>query len=136
MYLAGPMAGYPEHNYPLFDRVAKYLRADGYFVCSPHEVPENIAVQQNCTEEEAQKAWARCLVQDLKVLFTCNSIILLPGWEDSRGATFEVLIAKVLGFKMFLLTPGVIADWIVRREDMPLHEVAFRFIARHCISRQ
>lgn len=135
LYLAGPMAGFPEHNYPLFTQVAGRLRKLGYTVLSPHEVPDNIAIQQNCTDEEAVKSWARCIVRDLHVMFSCNAIALLPGWERSRGATLEVLLAKTLGFTIFTLHRDA-AGWYTIVHDRPLHRFVFEFLGAHCLPRQ
>ncbi len=39
-YLAGPMTGIPQFNYPLFDSVSAELRASGYDITSPAEMDD------------------------------------------------------------------------------------------------
>jgi hypothetical protein len=38
--------------------------------------------------------------RDLKWLLDCSDILMLPGWEQSRGATLENTVAKVCGLKI------------------------------------
>lgn len=89
-YLAGPMAGYPEQNWPLFKRVTSYLRERKYDICCPTECAVDITL-----------GWLVCLKADLKGMLDCETIYLLPGWNKSRGATFELLIATILEYKIW-----------------------------------
>lgn len=88
IYIAGPMAGYPEHNFPAFQAAAVRLRSLGYDVVSPHEVK---------VEVENPKA-QDYLCADIRELLKCNAICLLDGWEKSIGAKCEATIAITLGF--------------------------------------
>ena len=38
IYIAGPMTGIPEHNYPAFHAAVAKLRAEGYAVTSPADL--------------------------------------------------------------------------------------------------
>jgi len=86
VYVAGPMTGITDFNYPAFNAVADQLRAMGYEVENPAD---------HGIVEGAQ--WADYMAYDLTRLGLCGVIALLPGWENSKGAQLEVLIARHLG---------------------------------------
>ena len=91
-YLAGPMNGLPQLNFPVFDRVAASLRKQGYDIVSPSELdsPEERAA---ALKGRQLRTWGELLSRD--VLLIANSVqgmILLPGWERSRGAKLEATV--------------------------------------------
>ena len=86
VYVAGPMTGIADFNYPAFNEVANQLRALGYEVENPAD---------HGIVEGAQ--WADYLAYDLTRLGLCGVVALLPDWEKSQGAKLEVLIAERLG---------------------------------------
>lgn len=92
-YIAGPMTGYPEFNYPAFKAAAEELRARGFTVLSPTE-HTNDDPPDSYTDERPYGYYLRC---SLRLLLDCDEIVLLPGWEDSRGATLEREVAAALG---------------------------------------
>ena len=85
-YIAGPMTGLPDLNFPAFHATAARLRAQGLEVVNPAEI--NV---------DSAKGWAQCMRADIVELMTCDSIAMLPGWTNSRGATLEHHIATALG---------------------------------------
>lgn len=89
-YLAGPMSGHPDLNFPRFHAATARLRALGHEVVNPAEI--NV---------DPSAGWAACMRADLAQLLTCEAIALLPGWEASRGATLEHHVAKTLGMRVF-----------------------------------
>ncbi|MCV7004578.1 DUF4406 domain-containing protein [Mycobacterium gordonae] len=90
VYLAGPMTGLPEHNFPAFAAAAAALRAKGIDVLSPHEL--------GC--DNPGEDWAWYMREDMKLLLQCDEIVMLPGWRDSRGATLEHHVAVALGMRV------------------------------------
>ncbi len=84
LYIAGPMSGIPDFNYPAFRAEAERLRALGFEVENPADNPE-------------QKDWASYLRVALVQMLSCDLVALLPGWQQSRGACLEVHVAKALG---------------------------------------
>lgn len=85
-YLAGPMSGLPDDNYPAFHAAAGALRAIGQVVESPAENPK-----------PGVPTWENYLRAALTQMLRCDSILLLPGWEESRGARLEKHVAEALG---------------------------------------
>lgn len=88
VYLSGPMSGIPDNNFPAFEAWAKRLRACGFEVVSPHEIPE-------------AATWELCLRADIRELCTCDGIVLIPGWENSKGAHLELQVAHRVGMKVY-----------------------------------
>lgn len=91
VYIAGPMTGLPDLNFPAFHLEAARLRALGFEVVNPAEINPDPAA-----------GWAQCLREDLAELLKCDAIALLPGWERSRGATLEHHIATALGMRVHM----------------------------------
>ena len=88
-YLAGPMSGLPELNFPAFHREAAYFRERGYEVVNPAEI-----------NTDTTMAWADCMRKDIAELVTCDSILMMPGWEKSKGASLEHHIARSLELRV------------------------------------
>ncbi len=86
IYIAGPMTGRHEHNYPAFHAAAAKLRGDGYTVINPAELHGN----------DFGKPWDWYLRRDIAALVECDGIALLPDWASSRGASLEAHIANML----------------------------------------
>lgn len=96
VYLAGPMTGYPEFNFPAFRAATARLRAAGWDIRSPHEWDEAENGGRAPTKEEA-KPWSYYLRRDLRLLLECEAVAVLPGWRESKGASLEVHTASALG---------------------------------------
>jgi len=88
-YIAGPMSGLPELNFPAFHAEAARLRALGHAVTNPAEI--------NAGEFAG---WADCMKRDIPELLKCTGIALLPGWFHSKGARLEWSIAHSLGLEI------------------------------------
>lgn len=86
IYLAGPMTGVPDYNYPAFHAAAARLRALGHEVLNPAENPA-----------PACGTWQGYMRMSLVQLVQCEAIVLLPGWAESKGALIERKLAQVLG---------------------------------------
>lgn len=115
IYLAGPMRGIPEFNFPAFKSAAQFLREKvGYEVFSPAEKDNEVhgvdISKGNATgdEEIATKEHGfdlrRALGDDTAwICAHADGIAMLPDWTKSRGAQAEVALGKALSLKLFPL---------------------------------
>ena len=89
VYLAGPMTGLVDLNYPAFNAKAAELRARGWHV-------------ENAAENPAPPCgtWQGYMRMGIWQLMTCEAIYLMPGWAGSKGAAMEYSIAKTLGLEV------------------------------------
>jgi len=93
-YLAGPMSGYPELNYPAFHAAAARLRASGWEIVSPAEIDHGL----NGSQDGPSQHYLR---NDIRALLDCQAVCVLKGWEQSIGARCELAIAVTLGLPIF-----------------------------------
>lgn len=105
VYLAGPMQGLPNFNFPRFHAVTRALRANGHRVFSPAEkdIERHGPFVESATgsiEEAKQTAGfslRQALAEDCE--FICRHatcVVFLPGWETSKGAQAEHRLAVAL----------------------------------------
>ena len=90
IYIAGPMSGLPDLNYPAFNAKAAELRAQGHHVENPAENPA-----------PACGSWQGYMRMAIKQLATCDTVQLLTGWGKSKGACIERNLAKALGLELW-----------------------------------
>jgi hypothetical protein len=106
IYLSGPMTGLPDFNRSAFAAAADALRGAGYDVIVPHELKLDV-----------DKEWDYYLRNDLIAMLThCKAIALLPGWQASKGANFELTIAITLGFAVY----EVIDNQLTGPDNVPI----------------
>lgn len=113
IYLAGPMRGLANFNFPAFDYAAEKLRAQGFDVFSPAERDRTIHgkdLENNATgnEDEAVSNVGFSLREALGadtdwICKRAKMIALLPGWQKSSGANAELALARALGLTVMEL---------------------------------
>lgn len=90
IYVAGPMTGLPDFNHPAFNVTAMMLRAAGREVRCPTEIDGG----------SQDKSWDFYMRAALRMLLDCEEVVLLRGWENSRGACLEHAVAQALGMRI------------------------------------
>lgn len=114
IYVAGPMRGIPEFNFPAFNAATEKLRAEGHTVFNPAEKDNErhgTDISKGNTagcEETAAKEHGFNLREALGIdlAYICaeaDAIALLPGWENSKGAKAERATAEALGLEILML---------------------------------
>lgn len=96
LYIAGPMTGIPDSNYPAFRKAEADLKAAGYDVLCPVD-----AEQHNDTGKP--QTWDWYMRHALRMVLDADGVALLPEWRQSRGARLEREVAQSLGLSVFTL---------------------------------
>lgn len=111
-YISGPMTGYTDYNAPAFAAASAWAAAQGWEPVNPHEVrpghdgdcPAGLRIPTlDGAEEHAYGCFMRA---DLAALLTCDLIVMLPGWEASRGAKAELAVAEICGMPVRHFEPA------------------------------
>lgn len=114
IYIAGPMRGYEDYNYPAFDRCAKMLMHQGWRVINPAELdrqsgkpPCSDALSFNPeTNYDDHEFMREALGRDTNAICKeCTAIYMMSKWENSKGAKAEWALAKALGIDIFYEVP-------------------------------
>lgn len=105
-YLAGPMTGIPQFNFPLFHKAAAELRANGYDIVSPAELDSPAVAKAAMASTDgalgsgviAGETWGEILARDVQVVADkVDGVVFLPNWHKSRGAKLEAFVGLLTG---------------------------------------
>ena len=103
VYIAGPMTGLPEFNFPAFDRAAELLAANGHSVINPAQLDRDVGFDPSSTEVSCEFL-RDAMRRDLSAICGAEAIAMLPGWERSAGARIEWTLAAHLGLEIMYLS--------------------------------
>jgi hypothetical protein len=109
IYIAGPMSGHENWNFPAFFEAEEQLKALGHTVINPaHNDGETIeeALKSAGNPERPNNSWAYYMRRDLPSVMAVEAICVLPGWQNSKGATLEVQVAEAIGLPLYVLKGG------------------------------
>jgi hypothetical protein len=100
-YISGPMSGRPEWNFPAFRKAAREWRKRGWRVMDPSrsfggrtDLPRSVYMRK-----------------DVAMLLRVDAVVVLDGWETSKGARLEVEIARQLGLDVMDWKSGNVLSW-------------------------
>lgn len=95
-YIAGPYTGaVSEHVWTALRAAQRVMEARGWLPIVPHVMGPHGATWDAAME--------RCRESIRGLDPACDCLVLLPGWEDSRGAREERELAMSLGLKVYQL---------------------------------
>ena len=98
IYIAGPMSSYPLYNFPAFHAAAKKLRDAGPEVWNPAENDERKGFDPSKDKAEALSVYMQ---DDLPNVCKADAVVVLEGWEKSKGVQIELMVAQALGKPVF-----------------------------------
>lgn len=112
-YISGPMQGKPLDNFQEFEDVSKWIEHDlGWEVKAAHDVAiDNDKVSFSARYDSAGDYFTRVFEEvavtrnpdkrpSMAVLVSADAIIMLPKWQESRGAIKELLLAMWCGLRL------------------------------------
>ena len=113
IYVAGPMRGHDDYNYPAFDRQKKVLEKQGWIVVNPADLdrqdgkptsgPDTFDPENNYDDHEFMR---QALKRDCDAICDeCTAIYMMSDWEKSKGAKTEWALAKALGLEIYYEAP-------------------------------
>ena len=111
VYIAGPMRGLPDFNYPKFNDYAAIYRSVGWEVENPAEIGAKFGTPEQINADDA--LLAEVMAADLHALADCDAIFLLQDWNKSSGARREMAAAIANGLKI-LLAPTIYSPEVLR----------------------
>lgn len=97
IYIAGPMSGYDDFNFPAFDEAQKKFEDLGYKVWNPAskdneanvKTDESFATGNDKKLMESGWNFEEAFIWDLNKVCQSRAIYMLKGWEFSSGARGE-----------------------------------------------
>ena len=87
VYISGPMTGLPNMNFPAFNKAEATLKQAGFIAVNPACLPQGLE-------------YSDYMKLDILLLSMCDSILLLEGWQHSKGARAELSYALSVGLKV------------------------------------
>lgn len=108
IYIAGPMSGHENLNWPAFFKKEKELAEEGWIVVNPARLDQESGIDP--AQPLGDYDYEDCARRDIDALFQCDAIYLMWGWQFSKGACWERALAKKQGIRRFYEVP--------RLEDM------------------
>lgn len=101
IYIAGPMSGYPEFNFPAFFKAAATFQDMGYVVFNPASKDNEANVKTDTSfatgndQELMESGWdfKKAYLWDVTKVIEGDAIYMLRGWERSAGARGEHAVA-------------------------------------------
>lgn len=86
-YISLPISGQDTYEIRRNLRLGRnYLHAKAYTIVTPYDASPN-----------ANASYAEHMGKDIQALLECDVVLMMPGWEDSRGCRCEKATAEIYG---------------------------------------
>lgn len=126
------MSGIPAFNIPAFDQAAAALRERGLEVYSPAEIDGPVSREILLKSPDGDhrdlphdESWSYYLARDFRIIVDegIETIVNMPGWEKSKGATLENALAGAMGIPRVPIEDVLdVAKWADRMLASPPEE--------------
>ena len=109
VYIAGPMTGHEDYNREGFEKGVAFCNEQGWIPVNPWGVDplheDDCPPGPKYTHVQGTHPWECWLKASLRKMLTCQQILMLPGWENSRGARIEHDLAEKCGMTIWYMYP-------------------------------
>lgn len=121
VYIAGPMRGIERFNFPAFDAAQAELESRGYVAISPAAMDREHGF--NPMALPADTDWSvipngfsidDAIRRDYEAILSSHEVCLLPGWQNSKGATAEKATAEWRRMRVWEYKPEDVLDEAAR----------------------
>lgn len=104
VYLAGPMSGYDQYNFPAFFQAQEALETIGYTVYNPAEEDEKWKSDIISSGDLSEQDIKTVIRHDISlILDRVDLLVFLDGWQNSKGAMVEFSLARFLGLDCYTI---------------------------------
>lgn len=112
VYIAGPMRGYIQLNWPAFDQAAQRWREGGWKVVNPADIDRECGLSPDApfTQSDVNERFRADLIQ----IASCDAIAVLSGWQLSTLAPVEVAAARGCGMPVYDANSNPLAPTVYR----------------------
>lgn len=86
VYISGPITGVENYR-AAFDQEQALLTDEGYIVVNP----------ARAFDGQTGIDYQKYMRFHVATILTVDKMVMLPGWKQSRGATFEKALAEMIG---------------------------------------
>jgi hypothetical protein len=101
VYVAGPYSGDIKKNTAAAREVAQRLWNEGYAVICPHTNTFEFEDSNVDPDIKWADSFKKYLTGDFEIISRCDFVVMLPGWEGSKGSCAEFICAHWLGIDVF-----------------------------------
>lgn len=112
VYIAGPMRGLPQFNFPAFYKAEAMLDLWGLDALNPArmDIKDNKATfNHNMNRSSGGDVIAEntftiedAFTRDFQAIIAADAVMVLPGWKQSQGANREVAFSTSIGKPVYL----------------------------------
>jgi len=98
VYISGPISGIEGGNTEAFRVAYLELVEAGHYPVSPIDIGWELK-----REKGHEPTWTEYMREDIKALMDCDGILMLDGWNRSKGSRVEKELAEELEIKQITL---------------------------------
>ena len=103
IYIAGPMTGIPQYNFPAFLEAEEVLKSRGWQVLSPArmDIERGFNPIEDPTAVFNDDMLMPAIRMDIAAILESDAIAMLDNWSESKGAKAEYYVARWAGKQLF-----------------------------------